>query len=235
MGEASTESHPDDDRTQVFDMEPMVPLVVPTAAGAVPGYEILATLGRGGMGVVYKARHLRLNRLVALKMIGAESADDPAALARFHAEAVSLAHLQHPNIVQIFEVGVHEGRPFLALEFVEGGTLAAKVRRGLPTPRQAAQWIEIVARAVDAAHQRGIVHRDLKPSNILLTPDGQLKVSDFGLAKNVANPAVPVADALTRTGEILGTPDYMAPEQAAGRTREAGPISFLSEPFSMNC
>ncbi len=189
---------------------------------AVPGYEILEELGRGAMGVVYRARHLRLNRLVALKMILAGEHAGPEERARFRSEAEAAARLQHPNIVQIHEVDEHNGRPYIALEFVEGGSLDGK---DIPMPmpeRQAAQLLETLARAMIAAHQRGIVHRDLKPANVLLASDGTPKITDFGLAKLLDGES-----GHTQTGSILGTPSYMAPEQAAGKTHEIGPAADL--------
>jgi WD40 repeat protein len=193
----------------------------------VPGYEILGVLGRGGMGVVYQARQVHLKRLVALKMILAVDQIGSEELARFRIEAEAVARLQHANIVQIFEVGNQGGRPYIALEFVEGGSLARKLARTPQTPRLAAELGEVLARAVHAAHRQGIVHRDLKPANVLLaggpdTPLGQCvpKVGDFGLAKRLDDDS-----GQTRTGAIMGTPSYMAPEQAAGRTREIGAVT----------
>jgi WD40 repeat protein len=187
---------------------------------SVPGYEILAELGRGGMGVVYKARHIGLRRLVALKMILAGIHLAPGDLLRFQSEAAAVAGLQHLHIVQIYEIGAHDGRPYFSLEFVEGGSLAQKLRDGLLPPRTAAEVLEKLARAMHYAHQRGIVHRDLKPANVLLTADGQPKITDFGLAKRV-RPGVQQ----TQTGTVMGTPSYMAPEQAMGRVKEIGPAS----------
>jgi tRNA A-37 threonylcarbamoyl transferase component Bud32 len=191
----------------------------PEAAGwpAVPGYEILRELGRGGMGVVYQARQLRLNRLVALKMVLAGAHARPEDLLRFLAEAEAVAQLQHPHIVQIYEASQHAGLPFFALEFLEGGSLAQKLQ-GSPLPAQeAAQLVERLARAMQAAHERGIIHRDLKPANVLLDQAGRPKITDFGLAKRVD-----AGTGLTRTGAIMGTPSYMAPEQAAGQGKEVG-------------
>jgi tetratricopeptide (TPR) repeat protein/tRNA A-37 threonylcarbamoyl transferase component Bud32 len=188
----------------------------------VPGYEVLEVLGRGGMGIVYKARHLALNRPIALKMIQAADLDNPAALARFRTEAEAIARLQHSQVVQIYEVGEHDGLPYLALELIEGGSLAQRLN-GTPLPaRQAGRLVEALARAVHAAHQRGLVHRDLKPANILLTPDGTPKVSDFGLAKLMDGGAGPTA-----TGEVLGTPSYMAPEQAESKGLAVGPATDI--------
>src|SRR4051794_29989869 len=151
----------------------------------VPGYELLAEVGRGGMGVVYKALHRQLNRVVALKMILAGSHAGPVELLRFRQEAETVARLLHPNIVQVYEVGAHAGHSYLALEYVEGGNLAQKTAGLPPPPRDAARLVELLARAVDHAHQSGIVHRDLTPSNVLLTADGAPKLSDFGLARRL--------------------------------------------------
>jgi tetratricopeptide (TPR) repeat protein len=200
----------------------------------VPGYEILCELGRGGMGVVYKARQTALGRLVALKMLR-DAYAGPEELARFRREAEAVARLQHPNVVQIYEVGEHNGRPYLALEFVGGGSLDGMLR-GRPQPaRTAAELLATVARAVHHAHQRGILHRDLKPGNVLLAacgvalptpgtsapPQAALipKVADFGLAKCLDGNGGDT----TPIGALLGTPGYMGPEQAAGRTEAIGP------------
>jgi serine/threonine protein kinase/tetratricopeptide (TPR) repeat protein len=213
----------------------------------VPGYEILGELGRGGMGVVYKARHRRLQRLVALKMILAGAHAGAAGLARFRAEAEAVAVLQHPNIVQIYETGEHEGRPYFSLEFVEGGSLEQRMQESATPPRAAAALVETLASTMEVAHQRGIVHRDLKPANILLgllsgqssilrkeqlatlslAPDHWLrttipKIADFGLAKRVNEES-----SQTQSGAIMGTPCYMAPEQAAGKNREIGPAADI--------
>lgn len=187
-----------------------------TAVDSLPGglklgnYEVLGELGRGGMGVVYKARQVGLNRVVALKMVlpGAQPAEG---LARFRAEAEAVAQLSHPHIVQIFEIGEHQGRPFFCQEFCCGGSLANRLRGTPLPPAEAAGLVEALARAVQHAHERGIVHRDLKPSNVLLTADGTPKVADFGLAKKLDE------QGLTATGIIPGTVQYMAPEQAQGQ------------------
>jgi serine/threonine-protein kinase len=192
------------------------PAAFPVSVG--DDYEILGELGRGGMGVVYRARQVRLKRLVALKMILAGVHADPQTLARFRSEAEAVARLKHPNIVQIYEVGEREGCPFFSLEYLDGGSLAIKLRGTPLTAREAAQLMQTLANAVHYAHQNGLVHRDLKPANILLTAEGTPKISDFGLAKQVDSDA-----GQTRTGQILGTPSYMAPEQASGDVRRIGP------------
>ncbi len=192
--------------------------VAPTVAG----YEILGELGRGGMGVVYKAREIRLNRPCALKMVLAGMHADPIAAVRFLAEAEAIARLQHPNIVQIHRIGQADGFHFIELEYVEGGSLDAHLD-GTPWPaRAAAQLVERLAQAVASAHAHGLVHRDLKPANILMALDGTPKVTDFGLVKSLAD-----SNRLTATDSILGTPSYMAPEQAEGRTKEAGPAADI--------
>jgi serine/threonine protein kinase len=198
----------------------------------IAGYEILGVLGWGGMGRVYKARQVNLQRLVALKVIRAGEDADAEQVARFREEARAIARMQHPNIVQIHEVGEENGHPFIALELVEGGSLAEHLR-GTPLPvAAAARLVETLARAVHAAHQQGVIHRDLKPANILLAPPAFMpghpgsmegwvpKITDFGLAKKRDESA-----GLTLSGAIMGTPGYMSPEQAAGRTREIGPAS----------
>jgi hypothetical protein len=192
----------------------------PEAAEPVPGYEILGELGRGGMGVVYKARQVRLKRLVALKMILGGAHAGPRERARFHTEAEVVARLQHPNIVQVYEVGEHQGQPYMALELVEGGNLARLLRGGPQPPRAAAGLVEVLARAVQEAHQQGVLHRDLKPSNVLLTAQGVPKITDFGLAKLVNHEANQ-----TPTEALIGTPSYMAPEQAAGHGKGSGTLA----------
>jgi tRNA A-37 threonylcarbamoyl transferase component Bud32/tetratricopeptide (TPR) repeat protein len=184
----------------------------------IPGYEVEALLGRGGMGVVYKARQLRLNRPVALKMLLAGAYAGPHERARFQREAEAVAGLRHPNIVQVYDVGEHEGWPYFTMEFVEGGSLAHALA-GAPQPaRQAAALVGTLAEAVHAAHQGGIVHRDLKPANILLTADNTPKVADFGLARHFDG-----EPALTLSGARMGTPSYMAPEQTGGSSLAIGP------------
>ncbi len=194
--------------------------VVARREAHVPGYEILEELGRGGMGVVFKARQLKLNRLVAIKMILAGDYADETALVRFLAEAEAVARLQHPDIVQLFESSQHDGMPYFTLEYVPGGSLARKIG-GVPLPpRQAARLLERLARATHHAHEHGIVHRDLKPANVLLAEDGSPKITDFGLAKRLE-----AGEGLTATGAVMGTPAYMAPEQARGLGKHVGPAA----------
>jgi tRNA A-37 threonylcarbamoyl transferase component Bud32 len=184
-----------------------------------PGHEVLAVLGRGGMGVVYKARDLRLHRFVALKMLLAGAHARPEEVERFLRGAEAKAALRHPNIVQVHEFGNLDGRPYFTMEFVEGGNLAQKIS-GTPLPAlPTAALVATLAEAVQAAHDGGIIHRDLKPANILLTADGTPKVADFGLARRMDEWAT-----LTLSGAILGTPSYMAPEQAEGK-KEIGPTA----------
>ncbi|MBP3959971.1 serine/threonine protein kinase [Gemmata sp. G18] len=200
-------------------------------------FELLEEVGRGGMGVVYRARQKSLDRVVALKMVREAHLATDADRARFRTEAESAARLKHPNIVTVHEVGSAGGQAYLCMEFVGGQTLAEKVRTDGPLPpREAARLVAVIARAVEHAHAFGIIHRDLKPSNILLLANGRCepagesgarpdpsslshrpfalepKVSDFGLAKKIDN-----SESLTRTGAVVGTPSYMSPEQAAGR------------------
>jgi WD40 repeat protein len=202
----------------------MEPETAPAEYPAIPNYEILGELGRGGMGVVYKARQTALKRLVALKMILSGDLASPQELARFRREAEAVARLQHPNIVQVYEVGewragdVSPPIPFFSLEFVNGGTLATKLRESLPAPKQAAALVEQLARAMHAVHRCSVVHRDLKPANVLMTADGTPKITDFGLAKKLDEDA-----GQTHSGAVMGTPSYMAPEQASGGTARATP------------
>jgi serine/threonine protein kinase len=241
---------PDPAETRRYDRVPSSPAATPSpsfsrspmpGAPLVAGYTILGELGRGASGVVYKARHEKLKRVVALKLVMTDPDASSQYLSRFQAEAESVARLHHSNVVQIFEVGEQEGRPYLALEFVTGGTLKKRLK-GEPQPlRPAVQLVEMLARAVHAAHLRGIVHRDLKPANILLEPAildddhddkgdhleaahyyGVPKVSDFGLCKRTDDDGDPV-----RYGDVVGTPLYMAPEQAKGETEDVGPAADI--------
>jgi WD40 repeat protein/tRNA A-37 threonylcarbamoyl transferase component Bud32 len=185
-------------------------------------YELLEPIARGGMGVVYKARQRKLNRIVALKMILAGELASEAAVQRFHAEAEAAAQLDHPGIVPIYEVGEHQGKHYFSMALVEGGNLAQRVLDGPLAPRAAAELLRQVGAAVAYAHQRGIIHRDLKPSNILMDEDGHPKVSDFGLAKRVSDDSH-----LTMTGQVVGTPSYMPPEQASGKHDAVGPAADI--------
>jgi eukaryotic-like serine/threonine-protein kinase len=185
-----------------------------------PGYEILGELGRGGMGVVYLARQVDLKRRVALKMILAGFHADSRERARFRTEAEAVARLQHPHIVQIYEVGDLDGRPFFSMELVDGGSLDRTIAGTPQPPTRAAQLVETLARAMDHVHRHGIIHRDLKPSNVLLTVDGVPKITDFGLAK-----LLDLGPGETPTDAFIGTPSYMAPEQASGQSRAIGPGS----------
>jgi WD40 repeat protein/tRNA A-37 threonylcarbamoyl transferase component Bud32 len=182
----------------------------------VPGYEVLEVLGKGGMGIVYKARHLRLNRIVALKMLlRAEHALEEERR-RFQGEAEAVARLQHPNIVQIHEIGEHNGCPFFSLELCSGGSLAKQLAANLPDAKATAALVIKLAEAAHAAHQAQVIHRDLKPANVLLTEQGEPKITDFGLAKRLGG------QDRTQTGAVMGTPSYMSPEQA-GNTKDVGP------------
>ncbi len=184
-------------------------------------YEIERELGRGAMGIVYKARHHQLRRDVALKMILAGKHAGPEQLERFLTEAQSVAQLQHPNIVQIFDIGEQDGLPYFSLEFVDGRSLAQVIDKQPQDPREAAQTIEVLARTMQYAHDHGVLHRDLKPANVLLSKEGVSKISDFGLAKKVTDDE----SENTRTGTVMGTPSYMSPEQASGLTHDVGPAA----------
>jgi serine/threonine-protein kinase len=189
-------------------------------------YELLEELGRGGMGVVFKARQCNPERIVAIKMILRGELASPADVARFRAEAQSAARLDgHANIVSVHEVSEYDGQPYFSMEYVEGTTLAKLIGHNALPPAEAARYVAAVARAVHFAHQHGILHRDLKPSNVLVDEHGQPHVTDFGLAKRVE-----AGGSLTQTGAIVGTPSYMAPEQAAG---SRGILSPASDVYSL--
>lgn len=188
----------------------------------VRGYEILSVIGSGGMGIVYKARHRELQRTVALKTLRGAAVADVEIRDRLQAEATAVAQLQHPNIIQVFEVGMSDPlpgefwpNPFIALEYVEGGSLAERTEKPQP-PRSAAALVIKLAHAVHFAHQLGIIHRDLKPANVLVTPEGEPKIADFGIAKQLGTECAGAGRFVTQAGAIVGTPEYMAPEQATG-------------------
>jgi predicted Ser/Thr protein kinase len=199
---------------------PTVEAVSPYQASLpkLPGYEIQREIARGGMGVVYEARQTSLNRPVAVKLILHGALASEPDRRRFTAEATAAAKLKHPNIVVIHEVGEHQGQPFFSMEYVAGESLSRIIRRQLPTPKQAAHYVGEVARAVQFAHDHGVLHRDVKPSNVLVDESGRVRVMDFGLAKQIDGD-----DKLTVTGQILGTPSYMAPEQISGGAGAIGP------------
>jgi serine/threonine-protein kinase len=192
----------------------LAPAQGPEEMGCLGPFHVLKVLGRGGMGVVFLARQTRPQRLVALKMILAATLADRPRLERFRSETEVLARFAHPNLVQVYEVGEHKGRPYYAMEFLDGGSLGQKLAVAPLPARAAAQLLETLAGAMQHAHDKGIIHRDLKPSNILLTAGGVPKISDFGLAKQLAGPDESAAEFRTESGAILGTPGYMAPEQA---------------------
>ena len=200
-------------------------LTLPTIIG---DYELIEELGRGGMGVVFRARQISLDREVAIKMILRGRLASEADLQRFLAEASATARLQHPNIVPVYEAGDIEGRPFFSMQLVNGETLAERVINQGPLPqREIAKIVASIARAIGFAHEQGILHRDLKPSNILLASDGTPLITDFGLAKQTGSDA-----SLTRSGMLVGTPAYMSPEQAGGRRNLIGPASDV---YSLGC
>lgn len=222
------ESAPDDGLLQLVQSASVEPLD-PSTLRLAPGYDILDQLGRGGMGVVYRARQLALDRMVALKMIASEEASHDE-LARFRTEAEAAARLQHPNIVQVFDQGDLNGHPYLAMELIQGKSLEQHLANGPLTSKNAASLVETLARAVQFAHEQGIIHRDLKPANVLMATNVEAdapvaswetltpKIADFGLAKRLD-----AAAAKTHTGVLVGTPSYMAPEQAAGSSGNIGP------------
>ncbi len=190
-------------------------------------YELLQEVGRGGMGVVFRARQISLDRFVAVKMILRGRLASELDLNRFLSEASATARLQHPNIVPVYEVGDIDGRPFFSMKFIDGVTLGDRMVDGPLPEREAAEVVATIARAVGFAHRQGVVHRDLKPSNILIDGEGVPMVSDFGLAKRFG-----VENDLTRSGVVVGTPSYMSPEQASGRRENVGPASDI---YSLGC
>ncbi len=224
-------AEPDPVVTALRNLADTVPPPAPppgTAPLWVDGHEILGELGRGGMGVVYKARHAQLGRAVALKMLLGGGFAGEEDRERFRAEARAVARLQHPNIVQVFDVGEWRAGtggpplPYFTLEFVGGGSLGDHLAGKPQPPTQSARWLLTLARAVHYAHAHGVIHRDLKPSNVLLTGDGQLKLCDFGVAKLLTG-----TDLKTLSGLLVGTPEYMAPEQAMGNAHAVGPAADI--------
>src|SRR5262245_22450327 len=183
----------------------------------VPGLAVEGVLGRGGMGIVYRARQISLNRVVALKVLLLGVHASARELARFRREAEVVAALKHPNIVQVFDTGEAGGWPFFTMEFVDGGSLAERLGGKAQPAREAATLVATLAEAVESAHRCGVIHRDLKPANILLTAAGTPKISDFGLARRADE------SSLTLSGTRMGTPTYMPPEQALGRHDALGP------------
>ena len=208
------------ERSDQADAVPEPPAKVSGKPRFIGDYELLDEIARGGMGVVYRARQKKLNRIVALKMILAGHLASQAEVKRFYTEAEAAATLDHANIVPIYEVGEEDGQHFFSMGLVEGESLAHRIRNGPLEPRLAAELSLTISEAMVAAHEVGVIHRDLKPANILLDQDGSPKVTDFGLAKRQD-----VDSDLTATGQMLGTPSYMPPEQAAGKVDEVGPRS----------
>jgi hypothetical protein len=216
------EQRPGDDLATLASEHSTVPSY---SLPVVPGYEILGELGRGGMGIVYKARQVALDRLVALKMVVSQGPAGEAEIRRFHAEAEAVASLDHPHIVPVYEVGQQAGQHYFSMKLIEGSSLKDQMPRLRQHPRAAAELLAKVARAIHYAHQRGIIHRDLKPGNILLDAEGQPYVTDFGLAKRLEGD-----NKITQTGAVMGTPSYMPPEQASGKR---GEVTTLADVYSL--
>ena len=194
--------------------------IEPSPWPRVAGYQIVGVLGAGGMGIVYKAHQEGLERFVALKMIRAGGGARPEDLARFESEAKAVAAIEHNNIIKIFDIGEQDGLPYFSLEYLPGGSLSERIG-GKPQPfDHAAGIVETLARAIHVAHEHKVIHRDLKPANVLFAADGTLKITDFGLVKRLEGDSKQ-----TRSGSILGTPSYMAPEQARGENETVGPAA----------
>src|SRR5450755_4723387 len=204
-----------------------------TAGTRLGPYEILAPLGAGGMGEVYRARDSKLDRDVAVKVLPESVAADPDTLARFEREAKAVAALSHPNILAIFDFGTHEGTAYAVTELLEGETLRGKLDSGPIAQKQAVDYALQIARGLSAAHEKGIVHRDLKPENLFVSKDGHVKILDFGLAKKVEavaagkDTSAPTGSGHTEPGTIMGTVGYMSPEQVRGL-----PVDHRSDIFS---
>jgi eukaryotic-like serine/threonine-protein kinase len=195
-------------------------LTEPAPTPHIAGYELLDELGRGGMGVVYKARREGSDEILALKVILSGSHATETELKRFRKESQVISRLQHPNIVRVHQAGMHAGHAYFTLDYITGGNLAQRLASGPMPPRDAVRLIATLAEAMHVVHQQGIIHRDLKPANILLDGDGTAKISDFGLAKLLHEESQN-----TRSGAIMGTPSYMAPEQANGTGANVGPAT----------
>jgi len=216
------------------ELDPLIGGEEPSGSGSLQvfprdfaDFTLLDEIGRGGMGIVYKARQHSPDRIVALKMILRGDVATAVDLARFRAEAEAAAKVLHPHIVPVYEVGEHDGRPYFSMKLIEGTTLARRLADGPLPSRQAAEMLIPVCRAIADAHRRGVLHRDLKPSNVLIDREGRTYVTDFGLAKRIStdNADASLSGSLTQSGAILGTPGYMAPEQAAGRRGEVSPLT----------
>ena len=211
---------PLDEQATFRDTSSKTPATTVLSPQAFGGYELLNEVARGGMGVVYRARQRELNRVVALKMILAGRLANAEEVLRFRTEAEAAARLQHPSIVAVHDIGEIDGQHFFTMEYIEGKSLAELVSHGPMPQRVAARYVKLIAQAVHHAHKQGIVHRDLKPSNVLIDLEDLPHVTDFGLAKRLG-----ADSAKTRSGAVLGTPSYMAPEQAEGRLKEIGPAT----------
>jgi len=220
---SSTDCDPAVSQTSVADSRPTT-VATPSI---VPGVELVELLGRGGMGVVYRGRQPALNRDVAVKFLSDAAMADSRQRQRFQLEAEAIARLRHQHIVQLYDSGIADGRPYLVMEYVSGSTLAHWQQSSRRTPRAAAELVAQLADAMQVAHKAGIVHRDLKPANVLIDQQGEPRIADFGLTKMMTNEI-----GISSNGEILGTPAYMAPEQATSRLDEHGPASDI---FSLGC
>ncbi|MEM7473898.1 MAG: serine/threonine-protein kinase [Planctomycetota bacterium] len=212
-GIRNTASHPSSPSDPSWPNQP-----IPTLPFVIGDYRLEEVIGRGGMGVVYRAHQKSLNRTVAVKMIAGHRPESPENRKRFFAEAEANARLEHPGIVPVYEVEDWEGHPYFSMQFIAGQTLSTKLKEGPVPQRRAAEIMISVCRAIGFAHRNGVLHRDIKPSNILLDEQDQVRIMDFGLAKFADS-----GDSLTRTGAVVGTPSYMSPEQASGHGNLVGP------------